>query len=155
VQRKEELLARFGDWHEPIPSIIRATEETHIHRDGVYYREPSARWGEGRVTLLGDAAHPMTPDLGQGACQAIEDALVLMGSLGENGDVEAALRLYEGRRAERTAYVVRQSRRLGRIAQLENPLACRLRDAVLRVIPSRVQLGMQLRQMEALVGYEA
>jgi 2-polyprenyl-6-methoxyphenol hydroxylase-like FAD-dependent oxidoreductase len=154
AERKEELLARFAEWHEPIASVIRATEKAHIHRDGVYYREPSALWGEGRVTLLGDAAHPMTPDLGQGACQAIEDALVLMRSLGENGNVQAALRLYEGRRAERTAYVIRQSRRLGRIAQLENPLACRLRDVVLRVIPSRVQGRMQVRQMEALVGYE-
>lgn len=150
VGRKAELLTRFGAWHEPIPSVIRATEEDSIHRDGVYYREPSRRWSAGHATLLGDAVHPMTPDLGQGACQAIEDAVVLASCLKEEGDVEAALRLYEARRAERVAYVVRQSRRLGRIGQLENPLACRLRDAVLKAIPQRVQL----RQMEAVVGYE-
>jgi 2-polyprenyl-6-methoxyphenol hydroxylase-like FAD-dependent oxidoreductase len=154
--RKAVLLARFGGWHEPIPSGVEATEESDIHFDGVYYREPATRWGEGRVTLLGDAAHPMTPDLGQGACQAIEDAVVLARSLGERGDdAAAALRLYEDRRKERTASVVRQSRRLGRIGQLENPLLCRLRDTALRALPKRVQLSAQLRQMEPIVGYEA
>ena len=108
-----------------------------------------------RITLLGDAAHPMTPDLGQGACQAIEDAVVLARSLAEEGDIEAARRLYEERRADRVAYVVRQSRRLGRIGQLENPLLRRLRDATLRAIPKRVQLSSQLWQMEPVVGYEA
>jgi 2-polyprenyl-6-methoxyphenol hydroxylase-like FAD-dependent oxidoreductase len=131
------------------------TEDYDIHRDGVYYREPAKRWGESRFTLLGDAAHPMTPDLGQGACQTIEDAVVLARSLNEEGDIEAALRLYEERRADRVAYVVRQSRRLGRVGQLENPLLCRLRDATLRTIPKRVQLSAQLRQMEPVVGYEA
>jgi FAD-dependent urate hydroxylase len=152
--RKAGLLARFGGWHEPIPSGLEATEESDIHYDGVYYREPAERWGEGRVTLLGDAAHPMTPDLGQGACQAIEDAVVLARSLGERGDVAAACRLYEDRRKERTASVVRQSRRLGRIGQLESPLLCRLRDTALRAIPKRVQLGVQLRQMKPVVGHE-
>ena len=154
-ERKEELLARFGGWHEPIPTIIGVTEDSGIHRDGVYHPEPAQRWGEGRITLLGDAAHPMTPDLGQGACQAIEDAVVLARSLDEEGDIEAALRLYEERRADRVAYVVRQSRRLGRIGQLENPLLRRLRDATLRAIPKRVQLSSQLWQMEPVVGYEA
>jgi 2-polyprenyl-6-methoxyphenol hydroxylase-like FAD-dependent oxidoreductase len=153
--RKEELLARFGGWHEPISSVIEATEASEIHYDGVYYRKPIKRWGERRVTLLGDAAHPMTPDLGQGACQTIEDAVVLAGSLGEEGDATAALQLYEDRRRGRTASVVRQSRRLGRIGQLENPLLCRLRDTMLATIPKRVQLSAQLRQMEPLVGYEA
>jgi 2-polyprenyl-6-methoxyphenol hydroxylase-like FAD-dependent oxidoreductase len=139
----------------PIPTIIRVTEDCDIHRDGVYYRELAKRWGEGRFTLLGDAAHPMTPDLGQGACQAIEDAVVLARFLDEEGDIEAALRLYEERRADRVAYVVRQSRRLGRVGQLENPLLRRLCDATLRTIPKRVQLSAHLRQMEPVVGYEA
>jgi 2-polyprenyl-6-methoxyphenol hydroxylase-like FAD-dependent oxidoreductase len=70
----------------------------------------------------------MTPELGQGACQAIEDAVVLARCVKEEGAVEAVLRFYEARRAERAAYVVRQSRRLARFGQLENPLLCRLRD---------------------------
>ncbi len=153
--RKEELLARFGGWHEPIPTVIEATQESDIHHDGVYYREPVERWGEGRATLLGDAAHPMTPDLGQGACQAIEDAVVLAGCFQEGRNVEAALRLYEARRLDRTAYVVRQSRRLGRLGQLENPLVCALRDATLKAIPRRLLRSRQMRDLERVAGYEA
>lgn len=73
--RKAELLERFGSWAEPVPAVIRAADEGEILRHDVYDRDPPARWGVGRVTLLGDAAHPMTPNLGQGACQAIEDAV--------------------------------------------------------------------------------
>ena len=155
VGRKGELLARFGRWHEPIPAVVRATEESRILRNDVYDREPVKRWCEGRVALLGDAAHPMTPDLGQGACQAIEDAVVLAGCLKEEGKIEAALRLYEVRRADRTAYVVRQPRRLARIGQLENPLLCRLRDAVLKAIPQHVLRSRQLEDLELVAGYEA
>ena len=148
---KDALLELLRGWHGPIQPLIEATEEVEILRTDIYDREPlGKRWGEGSVTLLGDAAHPMTPDLGQGACQAIEDAVVLAGCLRKEGDVGDALRLYEARRGERTAHIVRQSRRIGRVAQLENPLLCRLRNAALKAIPGR----MQLRQMEPVVGYE-
>jgi len=149
--RKEEVLRRFGRWHEPLPTVIRATEESAILRHDVYDREPIKRWGEGRVTLLGDAAHPMTPNLGQGACQAIEDAIVLARCLREEeGDTASALRLYEARRADRTGFVVRRSRLVGKIGQLENPFLCRLRDALTKAAPLRAQL----RQLDAIVGYE-
>jgi len=146
--RKAELLERFGGWHEPVPAAIRATPETQILRNDVYDREPLQRWGEGKVTLLGDAAHPMTPNLGQGACQAIEDAAALASCLRERGDdVVRALRLYEGRRGGRTAEVARRSRLLGRMVQLENPLLCAARDAAARAMPVR----LQLRQLEAVL----
>ncbi len=104
------------------------------------------------MTLLGDAAHPMTPNLGQGACQAIEDAVVLAECVRQgNGDVTAALRLYEERRKARTAGVVRRSRLLGRAGQLENPLLCTLRNAVARAMPLR----LQLRGLDPILGYEA
>jgi FAD-dependent urate hydroxylase len=111
----------------------------------------SGRWGKGRVTLLGDAAHPMTPDMGQGACQAIEDAVALAECLEGGTSVEAAIERYEEKRTRRTAAIVRGSRRMGRVAQLENPLACRLRNAAVRAVPARVQM----RQLEALVGHGA
>ena len=103
------------------------------------------------MTLLGDAAHPMTPNLGQGACQAIEDAVVLAGCLARGPDVGAALQAYAARRIPRTREVVAQSRRIGRIGQLEHPLAVRLRDALIARVPGRVQL----RHVERVVGYEA
>ena len=155
VGRKGELLARFGRWHKPIPTVIRATEESRILRNDVCDREPIKRWGKGRVTLLGDAAHPMTPDLGQGACQAIEDAAVLAGCLKEEGETEAALRFYEALRVDRTAYIARQSRRLARIGQLENPLLCWLRGAVLKAIPQHMLMSRQLEGLEPVIGFEA
>ena len=97
----------------------------------------------------------MTPDLGQGACQAMEDAVVLARCLEERSALEAGLRLYEKLSADRTAYVVRRARLLGRIGQLENPLACRLRDGALSAIPGRVEVGLQLKQMGEIVGHEA
>ncbi len=152
---KRALLELFRGWHRPVEALVEATEEAEIRRDDLYDREPLKRWGEGRVTLLGDAAHPTTPNIGQGACLAVEDAVVLARCLGEQrdgtGGVAEALRRYEGLRRERAAKIVRISRRLGRIGQLENPALRRLRDLVLKAAPS----GAYLRQVEGVVGYEA
>lgn len=148
--RKREVLDLLRGWYEPTRAAVEATEGSKILRNDIYDRDPLERWGAGRVTLLGDAAHPMTPNLGQGACQAIEDAVVLAGCLGDGGEVVSSLRLYEARRIPRTADVVRRSRLVGRILQLENPLLCRLRDAVAR----RTSARAQLRQLATVARYE-
>jgi 2-polyprenyl-6-methoxyphenol hydroxylase-like FAD-dependent oxidoreductase len=149
---KATLLRLFGDWHSPIGELVEATDEHTILRTDIYDREPlGGSWGEGPVTLVGDAAHPMTPNLGQGACQGIEDAVVLARCLREGGATAGALRRYERARSDRVAIVVRRSRRVGRVGQLENPLLCRLRDRVLASVPPKVQL----RQLEEVVGFEA
>ena len=151
----KELLADFGDWVEPIPALLRATPDADVIRTDVYDRRPIERWGRGRVTLLGDAAHPMTPNLGQGACQAIEDAYVLAAELEAHGlDVEAGLRAYEERRRDRTAWFVRQSKRIGQVAQWENSLARWMRDVAARLTPERVtveQVRKMYRPVEELV----
>jgi 2-polyprenyl-6-methoxyphenol hydroxylase-like FAD-dependent oxidoreductase len=121
-------------------------------RTDIYDREPlGERWGEGTVTLLGDAAHPMTPNLGQGACQAVEDAVVLARCLREGDATADSLRRYERQRSDRVAMVVRRSRRVGMVGQIENHLLCRLRDRALSMIPPKAQL----KQLEKVVGYEA
>jgi len=113
---RANLLRLFEGWHRPIGGLVEAAEENAILRTDIYDREPlDERWGEGRVTLLGDAAHPMTPNLGQGACQAIEDAVVLARCLGERGATAEALRRYERLRSDRVAMVVRRSRRVGMV----------------------------------------
>ena len=152
---KAELLALFGSCHAPIRKVIGATEEGAIHRNGIYHREPlGKRWGAGRVTLLGDAAHPMTPDLGQGACQAIEDAVVLARSVREASEAEASLRLYEASRARRAAYVVRRSRSQSRMLQLGDPLLWRLRNGAFRALPNGLLLSAQLRSLRPISGHE-
>lgn len=133
--RKGKLLRLFGDWHRPIPQLIGATPEDEILKNGTFDRPPVRRWGRGRVTLLGDAAHPTTPNLGQGGCMAIEDAAVLARSLCETDDVAAALRAFEARRYRRTAWITRESLRYGRIAQWQHAGAVRVREMIFRATP--------------------
>jgi 2-polyprenyl-6-methoxyphenol hydroxylase-like FAD-dependent oxidoreductase len=133
---KDELRERFTDWHSPIPELIEATEGAAILKHEVLDRPPVRRWGEGRVTLLGDAAHPTTPNLGQGACMALEDAAVLARCLARgSGEIQARLRQYERRRFRRTEFITRESRRAGQIGQLENSLAVIARSLFLKLMP--------------------
>ena len=150
LETKTRLARLFADWHEPIPELIRSTGEDAILRNDIYDREPAGRWGSGRITLLGDAAHPMTPNLGQGACQAIEDALVLAHHLSSGPDVESSLRRYESERILRTRSVVIASRRVGALFQIDSRAFCRLRDLMLRLMPAE----MSYRRLKPLAGYE-
>ena len=114
-------------------------------------RKPIGQWGRGRVTLLGDAAHPMTPNFGQGACQAMEDAIVLADCLAGASDVSESLQAYVARRRDRTAFITRASRRFGAVSQWENPCLCWLRDAITK---SGVARRSGLKQFEEMLGYE-
>jgi 2-polyprenyl-6-methoxyphenol hydroxylase-like FAD-dependent oxidoreductase len=147
--RKAELLTRFHGWHEPIEAVIEATEGEAILRNDIYDRPPLRHWGTGRVTLLGDAAHPMTPNLGQGACQAIEDAVVLAACLRDGATIPEALRSYESRRIPRTTAVTRRSRLTGWYGQRERPLECWLRDTLMQRLPP----GLQRRQLETMIQF--
>lgn len=151
LETKTRLMRLFADWHEPIPELIRSTGEEAILRNDIYDRDPAARWGSGRVTLLGDAAHPMTPNLGQGACQAIEDALVLAHHLSIGPDIASSLRRYEAERIPRTRSIVTASRRVGALFQVESRTFCRLRDAMLRLTPT----SLTYRSLKELGGYQA
>jgi 2-polyprenyl-6-methoxyphenol hydroxylase-like FAD-dependent oxidoreductase len=138
---RETLLRLFHGWHPPIRDVLLGTPRDSILRTDIHDRPPAARWGEGRVTLLGDAAHPMTPNLGQGACQAIEDAVVLahaLWSAGAAADPGPSLRRYEAARAARANAVVAGARRLGALGQAEGVLTCRVRDALVTLTPARL-----------------
>ncbi len=137
---KQFLLDRLESFREPVKPILEATPAENILRTDVYDRVPAGAWGRGHVTLLGDAAHPMLPDVGQGACQAIEDGVVLARRLASSASIESGLREYERSRLGRTTRIVKQARLLGRIAQWENPLACRLRNLLAGWAPDTVSL---------------
>jgi 2-polyprenyl-6-methoxyphenol hydroxylase-like FAD-dependent oxidoreductase len=148
--RKAEILRRFSGWHEPIAAVVEAADESAILRNDVYYLEPLPRWSDGRVVLVGDAAHATTPGVGQGAAQAIEDAIVLADRLAGSDDLSAALAEYEAIRQPRAEAVLKMSRRADKAAQLANPLGWRLRNALVRWLPERAQR----RQLEPLVRYK-
>lgn len=106
-----------------VPRPSSTHPESDILRTDIHYLEPLPKWGEGPVTLLGDAAHAMVTDLAQGACQALEDALVLAKHLREDSDRVRALRTYESKRRPRTAQVSELSLRAGSIRYGRNPVA--------------------------------
>lgn len=134
---KEEARSLFHDWASPIPELIDATDPAAIVKHEIEDRPPVRSWGSGRVTLLGDAAHLTTPNLGQGACMALEDAEVLARTLSEHGgDVLAGLRRYESLRYARTAFLTREAAWLGWAGQLENRFAVALRTCALWLTPS-------------------
>jgi 2-polyprenyl-6-methoxyphenol hydroxylase-like FAD-dependent oxidoreductase len=142
AEHARKLSRLFEGWPPPVPELIDATPSENILRNAAYDRPAAGSWGRGRVTLLGDAIHPMTPNLGQGGCQAIEDAAVLARSLAKYGDAGPALRAYESRRRTRAGRVARYSRLYGAFGQLEGRAATRLRARILSSVPEA--LGRRL-----------
>ena len=137
-EHQEKLLRLFGRWCAPVPQLIEATPSAFILRNATYDRPPAARWREGRVILLGDAAHPVTPNLGQGGCMAIEDAAVLARCLTKYAEADKALLSFETQRRGRTSRVRAFSARYGAVGQWEGSAATSLRGAFLSVIPESV-----------------
>jgi 2-polyprenyl-6-methoxyphenol hydroxylase-like FAD-dependent oxidoreductase len=136
--RQRELLQMFAGWHEPVESLIAGTEAGTILKNGAYDLPPLKRWGHGRVMLLGDAAHPCTPNLGLGGCMALEDALVLAKSFAKEASPELALRRYESVRRERTRHVQQRSLLMGHIGQWENLLIRAGRQVVTGMLPAKI-----------------
>ncbi|GGM03506.1 FAD-dependent oxidoreductase [Micromonospora yangpuensis] len=126
-----ELRRLFGDWHDPVPRLLDAMTPDEVLRHDVHDLTPLPSYVGGRVALLGDAAHAMTPDLGQGACQALIDAVSLAECLGAGVEVAAGLRAYDQSRRPPTQRMAVLARRAGRLGQVRH--ATRLRDGLLRL----------------------
>jgi salicylate hydroxylase len=124
---KKELIDAFPGWHDSLLTLFDATER--CYKWAILDRDPLPKWSEGRVTLLGDAAHPMSPFLAQGGAMAMEDGFVLAEVLARSaGDVTAALKRYEAIRKERATRVQLSSRQRAEICQVSSPLAQMKRD---------------------------
>lgn len=140
------LRTRLAGWPADVRELIEETDPaTFLHNDIDVLPAPLPSYSFGRVALLGDAAHPMTPFLGQGGCQAIEDAVVLAARLAgcaeDPAAVPAALAGYDTERRPRTQAIVRASDRMGRLGhRLTNPLAVAARNALIRLAPPAAML---------------
>jgi 2-polyprenyl-6-methoxyphenol hydroxylase-like FAD-dependent oxidoreductase len=145
--RKQKLIDSFKDWPAPIPAAIEATPEEQIVGLPIYDRQPVERWGRGRVTLLGDAAHPMTTNTSQGGNLAIEDGVVLARALAEGEPPQVALRAYEQRRIARTTPLVRNSRWISNMNAWKNPLRVAFRDRFFSIGVPRKGLSELRRTM--------
>jgi len=135
VALAERFAARF---HDAFRAIVRATPPGDMRLDELFERDPIDDWGRGPVTLLGDAAHPMLPHAGQGAAQALEDAVALGAVLEDAAGpaaIDDALRRYERVRAARTRVIVALARRNARMGSIASAAGCWMRDQVIRFIP--------------------
>ncbi|VAW99268.1 hypothetical protein MNBD_GAMMA21-2716 [hydrothermal vent metagenome] len=130
---KDFLLKQFADWSSPVPELISNTDEKNYIRWDIFDRPYSKVWGKGRVTLLGDAIHPMAPTFGQGANQSIEDAIELAKSLSTSDDIISGLRCYEKRRQLRSRWIVEVAHKFVYFSLVTNPLVIKFRNGMLPV----------------------
>ncbi|MEV0235061.1 FAD-dependent monooxygenase [Nonomuraea sp. NPDC050786] len=131
---KAEVARRIGSWHDPIPALVEATPAGAVIHIDIHHVDPLPTYVRGRVVLLGDAAHAMSPDRGQGAGQSIEDAVVLAAALAGEPTIEDALRRYDAERRPRTQATARGAGKDGQ--RLTSQVAHRAIVTMLRMVPA-------------------
>ncbi|WP_078291190.1 FAD-dependent monooxygenase [Mycobacterium sp. D16R24] len=145
------LARKFSEWAEPIPDLLSQSDESSVLRGDIYDRGRLRRITGGRVVLVGDAAHPMRPHLGQGGCQSLEDAAVLGATISERSSLPSAFREYARRRKPRTRVVVHRSRQIGH-ATFARPAAL---GGLLVRASGRLPASLFWRQLRGIAGYDA
>jgi 2-polyprenyl-6-methoxyphenol hydroxylase-like FAD-dependent oxidoreductase len=146
------LKQTFSEWPQPIPDLLAATPPERLVRNDVVDRAMPDRWSDGAVTLVGDAAHAMRPHLGQGGCQAIEDAVVLASCLAKSAEPAIAFADYERRRRRRARLIVFLSRFSG-FTRPPGPVTTAF-DRVTSTLPG-LAIGPALRSVAPIAGYKA
>jgi 2-polyprenyl-6-methoxyphenol hydroxylase-like FAD-dependent oxidoreductase len=136
--KTSDLLEMFRGYHNPVRTIIQSTPDDQILWNDIFDLKPVERYVFRNIVLIGDAAHATTPNLGQGACQAIEDAVVLANCLKEDIQVQDAFLSFERKRMKRTHYMVNQSWKMGKMAQLEDKILIAIRNFVFRITPDAI-----------------
>lgn len=141
-----ELRQVFEDFHTPIPDLIGSTPDSQILWNDIYDLKPIRNFAFGDVVLIGDAAHATTPNMGQGACQAIEDAVILAECLKRSSTAAQAFHFFEQHRKKRAQSIVNRSWEMGKMAQMNNRVFSTLRNGLMRAIPASV-LKSQLKSI--------
>ncbi|MBO8170855.1 MAG: FAD-dependent monooxygenase [Bacillaceae bacterium] len=134
----KDIYQVFKHYHEPIPHIIEATRDDHILWNDIYDFKPIDQYAFGRTVLIGDAAHATTPNMGQGACQGIEDAVILASCLSRSEQPEDAFKFFQSLRVKRVKKIIDTSWNLGKIAHIKNPILSRLRNKIFQWAPKKV-----------------
>jgi len=129
------LVQQFGEFGETVTNLLAKTDPRNIIRTDIYDFAPIKKWYQGPIALLGDAAHATTPNLGQGGCQAVEDAYVIAKTLSEHVDPEKAFEAYQAIRYAKAKYVVDTSWMFGKLTNLSSPWI-HLRNAAIRLTPA-------------------
>jgi 2-polyprenyl-6-methoxyphenol hydroxylase-like FAD-dependent oxidoreductase len=132
------LKARFASWADPIPAVLAATDPDDVLRNDLYDRDQARQWSRGRVLVVGDAAHPMRPHLGQGGCQGLEDAAVLARFVDGNEDMAAAFGRFAAFRRPRVRGLVRESKLVGQIVNLRPTVLSGLAGRATVLVPEAV-----------------
>jgi 2-polyprenyl-6-methoxyphenol hydroxylase-like FAD-dependent oxidoreductase len=112
------LRSKYSDWAHPIPALLAATDPADVLRNDLYDRAEARQWARGCVVLVGDAAHPMRPHLGQGGCQGIEDAAILAHYVEHEDDLPSAFARFAAFRRPRVRSLIRESKLLGEIVNV-------------------------------------
>jgi 2-polyprenyl-6-methoxyphenol hydroxylase-like FAD-dependent oxidoreductase len=138
ASRVKDLLRHFAEFHDPVVQLLLRTRDEQLIWSDINDIAPIRRFAFGNISLMGDAAHATTPNMGQGACMALEDAAVMANCIEEYHTVEEAFKQFERKRIERTTKIVNTSWTLGKVAQFENPLLTSLRNTAIRFTPQSV-----------------
>ena len=134
-----DLRVHFTGYPAAVSAALDAWPESHVIWNDIADIKPLDRFAYDNVLLIGDAAHASTPNMGQGACQAAEDAAVLYEELCIHADIENAFRHFEKRRLDRTRFIIRQSARIGKMGQITNPFIAGLRNRLMRALPAAIK----------------
>lgn len=134
--KTENLSVLFSDFHQIVHEILEGTPDGKIICNEIWDLKPLKNWYKGSVCLLGDSVHATTPNLGQGACQAIESAMALSICLAEETEIEKAFKRYELIRSHKANQVAKTSWTVGKMSHLKNPIAIAFRDFFIKNTPS-------------------
>jgi len=137
--RIDDLQQHFAHYHAPIPQILAETQDKQLIWNDIVDIKPLTSIAYGRVLLIGDAGHATTPNLGQGACQAIEDVAVMVDELTRTEDIVKAFKHINKRRIQRTRYITNTSWRIGKVAQWESPYWIKARNILMQILPERLK----------------
>lgn len=145
------LRAKLADWPEPIPSMLAATAPGDVLRNDLYDRTPARTWARGPMVLIGDAAHPMRPHLGQGGCQGLEDAAILGACVDQAADLSDAFTRFAAFRRRRVQRLIRQSALIGRMFNLRPPFLSSVVSRATVLVPE----ALLTRQLASVAGRSA